>query len=483
MPSFTLVRTVALLLALLAAPLAGAGSEGLPPEGEVMEMLRKIESARLRGSLGKLRSQLEVEALERPSAVMLPVYKAWLSFPADTCWNELKAFSVLHPKNPWPHVGMGLIYVRWGLLEEALGPIATALKKAPGFAPALWAEALRLQAAGRLDEAETRLREALALRDEPWIRGDLGLLLARQQGREAEARRELARAVEAWPDQPEALQVLARLAHEAKDLRVAADVGEKLIALKPHDREANRLQASLWLGVGEKQKARQSLERYVALGGAEPAELSRLARLCQELGEAAAEEKALTQLVAVQSEPEPLLRLAELAEARGAAAAAESFLGQAAASAPRRSDILVRRARLRMKQERLREALEDYRAALAAPERPEAEAAAEAEALAQRFRLPSTPAKGPEEKIYSRVSLGLVALYMERLKEKPDLKGILKVRVQVDEAGRATQVTVLHDSLKDELISGHAWFAFKDAQYLPARAEPVFQYVFRPPKN
>ncbi len=484
MPFSVLVRTVACLLALLAAPLASAGKVALPPEGEVMEMLRKIETARLRGSLGKLRIQLEAEALERPSDAMLPVYKAWLSFPSDTCWNALKASSALHPENPWPYVGMGIIYVRWGMLEEAQGPLSTVLQKDPRFAPALWAEALRLQAKGKLAEAEARLREALALRDDPWIRADLGLLLAKQKGREADARRELVRAVEAWPEQPEALQVLARLAREANDLRAAAETGEKLISFRSHDREAHRLQAGLWQDAGEKRKAVQSLERYVALGGAEPTELSRLARLCAELGDVAAEEKALTRLAAAaQNDPEPLLRLAELAEAKGDPAAAESHLIQASARASQRSDILVRRARLLLKQERLRDALEVYRAALAAPENPVAEAAAEAEALVQRFRLPDTPAKGPEDKIYSRVSLGLVALYMERLKEKPDLKGVLKVRVQVDESGHATQVTVVHDTLKDDLIAGHAWFAFKDAQYLPGRAEPVFTYVFRPPKG
>lgn len=485
MSSSVLVRTVACLLALLAAPLASAAKDMvLPPEGEVMEMLRKIETERLRGSLGKLRIQLEGQMLENPSDVMLPVYRAWLSFPADTCWNALKLTSAIHPDNPWPYVGMGIIYVRWGLLEEARGPISTVLQKDPRFAPALWAEGLRLQAKGQLAEAEARLREALAARDEPWIRADLGLLLAKQKGRESEARQELARALEAWPDQPEALQVLSRLSRDAKDLRTAADVGEKLVALKPHEKEAHRLQAGLWQDAGEKRKAVQSLERYVALGGAEPAELSRLARLCAELGDAAAEEKALTRLAAAaQEEPEPLLRLAELAEAKGDPAAAESHLIQAAARAPRRSDILVRRARLLLKQERLRDALEVYRAALEAPDSPVPEATAEAEELIKRFRLPGTPAKGPEDKIYSRVSLGLVALYMERLKEKPELKGVLKVRVQVDESGHATQVAVVYDSLKDDLISGHAYFAFKDAQYLPARAEPVFTYVFRPPKD
>jgi tetratricopeptide (TPR) repeat protein len=342
---------------------------------------------------------------------------------------------------------------------------------------------LRLQAEGKLPEAEARLREALALLDAPQIRAGLGLLLVRQPGREAEAREALARAVEAWPDQPEALEALARLAREAQDLRAAAEAGEKLVSLKPKDREAHRLQAELWLSLGEREKAAPLFERYVALGGGDPAVLAPLARLYAELGQAAAEEKALARLVAVQPEPESLLRLAELCEARGDPAAAEAWLGQAAERAPRRSDVQVRRARLLLKQERLREALEAYRAALAAPEHRVAEAEAEAAALARRFRLPSTPAQGTPDKIYSRVSLGLVALYMERLKEQPELKGNLKVRVQVDESGRATQVKVVYDSLKDALIADHAYFAFLDARYPPGPAEPEFQYVFRPPKN
>ncbi|MFP2913386.1 hypothetical protein ACLESD_52000, partial [Pyxidicoccus sp. 3LFB2] len=103
-------------------------------------------------------------------------------------------------------------------------------------------------------------------------------------------------------------------------------------------------------------------------------------------------------------------------------------------------------------------------------------------ALVRASGLPATPARGTGEQIYNRVSLGLVALYMERLKEVPELKGNLKVRIEVDEAGRATQVAVVYDSLKDALIAGHAYFAFLDAQYPPGRDTPVFQYVFRPPK-
>ncbi|MCE9666467.1 hypothetical protein LY474_01465 [Myxococcus stipitatus] len=477
-------RVLLLVSLLLALPVGAAGArDTLPPADEVMAVLRRVEGARVRGTLRALDSEFEEQGRARPRDAMPRIYRAWLSFPADSCWNELKALSTLYPENPWTHLGMGLVYLRWGLLKEAAGPLATASRLSPGFAPALWAEGLLLQAEGKPVEAEARLRAALATLDAAQVRASLGLLLAQLPGREAEARAELTRAVEAWPEQPEALRRLAALAHAAKDTRAAATAGEKLVGLKPADREAHRAQADLWLAASEREKAAASLERYVELGGADPAPLALRARVYAELGRAADEEKALSRLVEVElKDPEPFLRLAELAEARSDAAATEAFLVKASERAPERSDIHVRRARLCVKQERWQDALVSYRAALAAPERKVAQAQAETDALVKRFRLPATPAKGPADKIYNRVSLGLVALYMERLKETPGLKGNLKMRVQVDESGRATQVSVLYDSLQDPLISGHAYFAFMDAEYPPGRDEPIFQYVFRPPK-
>ncbi|WP_164021446.1 hypothetical protein [Pyxidicoccus trucidator] len=481
------LRLLALVFLVLAVPVPGAAarSTALPPADEVMGVLRQLETARVLGRARALETELEDQARARPNDAMPRIYRAWLTFPADGCWNELKAISTLYPENPWPHVGMGLIYVRWGMLAEARPVFAAALREAPGFPPALWGEAVLLQAERKPREAEARFREALAGLDAPQIRTGLGLLLAQQPGREAEARAELTRAVEAWPEQPEALKTLARLAQTGKDVRAAAVAGEKLVGLKPRDREAHRLQAGLWLAASEKEKAAASLERYVALGGAEPASLAQWAKLYAELGRAADEEKALARLMdADAKDAEPALRLSELAEARGDGAAAEAFLVKASERAPERSDLHVRRARLCLKQERPQDALAAYRAAASAsaPERRVPEAEAEAAALVRRFRLPATPARGTGDQIYNRVSLGLVALYMERLKEVPELKGNLKVRVQVDEAGRATQVSVVYDSLKDALLAGHAYFAFLDAQYPPGRDTPVFQYVFRPPK-
>ncbi|WIG99077.1 hypothetical protein KGD87_00585 [Myxococcus sp. SDU36] len=484
MASRSFALPLCFVLLVLAAPARGAVvRRELPPPEAVMATLRQLETARARGRASAMESELEAQSRARPGDLMPRMYRAWLSFPSDACWNELKALSTLDPENPWPFVGMGLIYVRWGLLAEARPPIAAALKQAPGFAPALWAQGVLLQAEGKPAEAEARLREALAQLDAPQIRTSLAMLLAGIPAREADARAELTRTVEAWPEQPEALRKLAQLARAANDVRAAATAGEKLVALKPRDKEAHRLQADLWLAASEKEKAAVSLERYAELGGVEPASLGLLARLHRELGRADAEDRALVRLAAAAPEdPEPLLRLAELAEARGDSTAAEAHLVKASKRAPARADIHVLRARLVLKQARHQDALAAYRAALAAPEGQVAEAEREAAALVRHFRLPSQPARGTQEQIYNRVSMGLVALYMNRLQETPGIKGNLKVQVQVDASGRATGVTVLYDSLNEAVIAGHAHFAFLDAQYPPGPDAPVFQYVFRPPK-
>ncbi|TSC32743.1 hypothetical protein [Corallococcus sp. Z5C101001] len=476
------VLTCLLFSALCALPALGA--RPVPaPAADGMAMLQRMDTARVQGSPSTLRTELDAQEAKAPRDPMPRVYRAFLALPSDASFSEFKALAVVYPENPWPHVGMGLVYVRWGMLKDAAAPLEVARKAVPGFAPALWVDGLRLQAEGKPVEAEARLREALAKLDVPRFRTDLALLLAGRPGGAAEARALLVRSVKDWPEQPEALQVLSRLAREAGDAKAGAEAGALLVALQPHDREAHRRQAEAWLGAGDKAQAVKMLERYSVLGGADPAVLATWVRLNVDLNRPEEEEKALVRLAAVTpKDPEPLLRLATLAEAKPDAAGTEARLDQAVALAPERADIQARRARLLLKQERFFEAVMAYRAALAAPERPVPEAAEEFAQLSKRLRLPASPAKGTLEQIYDRVSLGLVALYLDHLMEKPELKGNLKVRVDLDATGKATKVVVLYDSLQDVLITHHAQVAFMDAQYPPDSESPVYQYVFRPPR-
>jgi tetratricopeptide (TPR) repeat protein len=478
--SFPSSRGLVLLLALAVAWRAAATQPRakqppLPPVQEVTAALRHIESARLRGTLPQLRRDLESAARAHPHDAMRRFYAAWADFPSEECWNQLRTLSVFHPENPWPHLGMGLVYLRWRMPAEAGRSLDAALRVSPGLAPALVAEGQRLDLEGRTAEAEARYREALAQLDEPQARAALGLVLART-GRDAEARPLLEAAVAAWPDQPEALAVLARLVAEAGEARAAAALGEKRLALVPDDREAHRAQAEAWLALGDGAKALGLLERYEALGGTAPEALRSLARLAAEAGRTKLEARALERLEAVAPDDAGLhLRRAELALARGDMATVDGLLARTA-STRLEGEWLVRRARLLDARGRLQEALVAFRAASGTPGAGEGAAA-----LAARFRLPPSPARGTPDAIYRRVSVGLVALYARHLKEVPHARGVLKVRVTVDEAGRAEKVTLVQDTLGAPLVAGHAYFAFLDAKYPPGRSEQDFQYVFRPP--
>ncbi len=85
------------------------------------------------------------------------------------------------------------------------------------------------------------------------------------------------------------------------------------------------------------------------------------------------------------------------------------------------------------------------------------------------------------DKIYATVSGSLYAFYTERLKERPNLGGAVKMRVRVAQDGSVVGVDPLEDSVADPLIAGHLYFALKDAQYPKQKREPVFEFDLKPP--
>lgn len=178
--------------------------------------------------------------------------------------------------------------------------------------------------------------------------------------------------------------------------------------------------------------------------------------------------------------PDHPLRLSEIAEAKGDLEAAEAQLLEAIDRAPTRADLHARLARLRMKREEPREALDAYRAALKAPENRVEGLDKEAAALADRFKIPKKPAKGSIDQIYARVSATLNGFFPERAKQKPGLGGTIKVRVHVNDKGVVEGADVIKDTVGDPWLVGHAYFALKDAAFPKQKRDPVFEFELRP---
>ena len=391
-------------MGLLCAPLLAAAAP-LPPPEEVLKQLRALESANLRGEIEPARARLREQLAANPGDVMAKVSLAWCGMPSDDAWNELKKVAAMYPEEPWAHYGMGRIYLRWKVRDQAELAFRAALgtgKK--DFYPARIGLADALRLAGKHAEAEARYREVLASVDDAEAHAGLGLCLL-AQGRSADARAELGKAVELWPDQPEVLMALATLARQANDARGALRYAGKLTQVWPRDKAVRRMVADLQFELGEKDLAAQQYEILVRQGEKDATVLERLADLYRELGNKEGLERALGKLAASDVSVDSLVKLAELAEARGALAEADKRLAAALAREPNRPELLLRSARLKARQEQWVAALDAYRAAQAAGARSD-ELAGSLE-IARKFNLPASPISGNVDRIYERVFSGL----------------------------------------------------------------------------
>ncbi|HEX4621143.1 MAG TPA: tetratricopeptide repeat protein, partial [Myxococcaceae bacterium] len=437
----------AFLCALLAV--GGAAGAETEPVPETLKKLRTIEVATLKGQADNLRLSFQDAARGNPRDVFVRIEIAWCQIPAEEAWNELKGIATVNPENPWVHLGMGRIYGRWKMKDQADASFKMALKYNPHFYPAIAALGDLARAAGKLPEADQLYRDALAIQDDGAARGGLGLTLV-AAGRADDAKKELDRAFALWPDQPEVLTALGRLSRDAKDLKAAERYATRLTELAPKEASAHKMLGDMRFELGEKKEAAPEYERALRMGNPDADLLRRLAGIYQELGNADGEEHALHQLASLQKDAvDPELRLAELAEARGSLEEAEGQLLEAVQRAPTRPDLRLKLARVQVKREELRDARESYLAASAGDGSTPPEVQPELEALTAQLKLPKKPAKGSVDQIYGMVSANLNALYEERLKSKPELGGMLKVRTKIDDQGKAVEVELAQDTVGD----------------------------------
>ncbi|MBX5480439.1 MAG: tetratricopeptide repeat protein [Myxococcaceae bacterium] len=475
-----MVHRHALLLASAIALFAGTARAD-PPVAEVHKKVREIESAVIRGQADTLRLELEQKARNRPGDVLLRIYIAWCAMPSDETWNALKGVTAIYPDQPWARFGMGRVYGKWKMKDRALAEFDRVLKADPRFYPALVGKGDVMREAGDLDTATALYQKALQIQDDPEAHAGLGLTLLKK-GDTAAAKQELTRAIALWPDQPKVLTELVALARKEQDAAAASKWARALAELQPRDPQAHRLVADLALEAGDKAQAAAEYERAIRLGAVDTATWKKLAAIYQELGRADDEQRALEQLSSLERQvADHPLRLSELYEAKGQLEQAESQLLEAISRAPTRADLHARLAKLRMKAGNPREALEAYRAALAAPDHPVEGLQAEAKALADRFKLPAKPVKGSIDAIYGRISASLNALYLETVKKKPGLEGVVKIRVRVGDDGVVQGAEVIDDTLGDPWLVGHAYFALKDAVFPKKKREPIFEFELKAP--
>ncbi len=464
------------MLSLLVVSALSLTPAAAPSPPEVLQELRGIESAALRGKADDLRLKYQDQARNRPADVLLRVYIAWTVLPSDDAWNQLKAIAALNPENPWVHLGMGRTYTAWKMRDQAKAEYQGILKRDPKFSAAMVGLAELMLIEGDLPGAQAQFKASLGLYEDPRARGGLGRALL-AAGKIAEAKVELDKAVKLWPDQPAVLQALLTLYQEAKDAKAAAQTATRLAELQPRDPEVRKILADLRFEEGNKVEAAKEYERWLRVAAPTAEVLGRLETLYGELKDADGEERTLQVHASFEKKnPAPSLRLAELAEAKGNHEIAEGHLLEAIDREPKAAGAHLQLARLRTKREALFESLSEYRTASSLEGPDGATAKQERSDLEKKLKLPAKQAKGSVDSIYAVVAHRLNDFYLERKKENPKLAGELKVRVRVKASGEVETVDIVNDTVGDPLLAAHLYFALNDAVYPKQKREPVFEF-------
>jgi Tfp pilus assembly protein PilF len=441
-----------------------------PPTAEVLKELRKIESAGYRQTSGELRLGYTKQAQQRPGDPTLRVYIAWCDYPSDDSWNQFKAITQQFPDNNWAHLGMGLVYAKWKMKQQAQAEYDGILSRDAKFYPAITATADLLLANGDAAGAEKKYREALAIADDAGAHAGLGRLLL-SQGKKEQAVPELEKAVAQWPDQPAVLRALLTLELEEKRTAKAVEVASRIAELAPRDREIRKTLADLRYEQGDQAAAAQEYERLLRLGNPEAPVLARLAELYKGLDKPDDEQRTLQLLAAMdRTNPAPNIRIAELSMAKDATEAAEGQLAEALERDPKNVTAHLMAGKLKQKKGVLHEALEPFRPAGRAGQ-------AQAAELEKKIEMPKKPAKGSVDAIYGAVAKDLGEFLVQRQKANPKLAGgILKYRVKVLADGQIEGVEVIDDTVGDPLLTAHVYFGLKEATFPKQRREPVFEF-------
>ncbi|HZZ83626.1 MAG TPA: tetratricopeptide repeat protein [Anaeromyxobacteraceae bacterium] len=442
------------------AVLAALPARAVDPELlAVAQGVAAIDAAELRGELAAERTRRLADAAAHPEEVSGRFLALYASPRDEGTWSSERALAARYPRSAWPHVGMARIYLEWRVADQVEAELARALALAPQHPVALRLRGQLREQQGRTEEARSDFRAAL-VSDPRDAAAWMGLArLARAAGSAVEARQAAAAALQADPDHAPALALLGQLSLEAGDHPGAARLLGRAVAGWGSNREVRVALAALLREQGDLAGALAQWQAAAALKDDLPAAAA-VAELAGMRGDAAAEQKALERVVALEPARRPAWkRLGELRLAQGDADGAEAALRKGAGAGESGADGPARAAVAKLLAERgdYTEALAEYRAA--------GDAGREGRAALEARLNVGAPGRGEVGAVQRSVA-GLVnRTYQERVKAVPSLSGTLRVRVAVDRDGQASGVEVLEDTVHDEAVRATAYWNLKDASY------------------
>ncbi len=238
----------------------------------------------------------------------------------------------------------GRDHFRAGRLDQAWAAFESALRRAPDDADALHNAGLVLLMREKYAEAAKYLGRAEgALAADAYFNANYGLALRGVSEPEA-AKIRFRRALAARPDHAVALYNFALLLLEDRDWRPAAELLERLAALKPQEAEVSFLLGRALAGQGLADAARERFGRALRLAPEDEDIRLGIAEFELDRGRPEAAESALAEIVARARNLNVPLLLAEVRERLGDASGREQCLARAREIEPRAVDVMYEAA-------------------------------------------------------------------------------------------------------------------------------------------
>lgn len=404
----------------------------------------------------------------------------------DTAWALFKRLQVDAPLLPYGETGMGRVYVRWRIRDQAARAFERALQLEPRFVPALLERAEGERGWGDLGGARRDVAAALAL--EP---ADARALVLHAQIEEqagaprAALRAAYAAALAQAPELPDALAALARL---EEDAAARAALLERLVRAAPRD-------AAIWQELGAARRAAgdlsgaaSALEAAAALGEPKQELVAALVALDRELGRGEQEEQLLRRLRrAAPKDRSIVLRLIELHRATGDTGALEGDATALLGIDPQDAGAHLLLAERRGQQAELVAQLDELRLAArgaAHPDAPDAPLRArEAEKTVRgALFLPSERLKARDiGGVYAGMRAVLNRAVAARRGQGARVSGRYTVRVGVTADGHADDVQLVEDAVGDPALAACLVVTLREAGYPKAAGRFTFKFLLAPP--
>ena len=413
----------------------------------------EVDSFRGSDSIKKLQAKYEKMFKAEPKSPFKRFLWAYTLDDRNQAWQELAKVTKLNDKFYWAYVGMGAILDRWKVYDQSEKNFTKALELAPKIAIGYGLFGRMLLHKGDHAKSVELLKTAV---EKDASRIGYRLDLARAQaaiGQKVEARDSYLQVVKMKSDSFTAHAELARAQEAIGEIAAAVDSFARAAELDPKSYPVRFERAGLLANLDRADEAVAAYQDACRLRSRKLPCWRALAALAGKLGRQDLQVAAFEKVIEIEyGDLEAHAYLAPVDLRQGAIEKALPSYQLVLSKDKNSIKALVGLARIYEKGEDFSKAIE-FNQRVLDKQADHQGVKASMERLFKKFHILPTPIGGKNPNLVFRANQKHIAsVYKLRLEEKPDIRGGLKIKVTVDNAGKVRNVAVDKDTVGDSVL-------------------------------